>query len=50
MTIIFGVFYASSACGAALGLARAAPRAVGPVTGTAAFILALAAFAAAILH
>ncbi|MFJ8054937.1 hypothetical protein [Streptomyces sp. NPDC096142] len=50
MTIIFGVFCASSACGAALGLVRAEPRALGPVTGTTAFILALAAIAAALLH
>ncbi|MBK3631582.1 hypothetical protein JHN52_01120 [Streptomyces sp. MBT97] len=47
MTVLFGVFCAASACGAALGLARQAPRATGPVTGTVAFILVLAAAAAA---
>ncbi|WP_328425993.1 hypothetical protein [Streptomyces sp. NBC_00443] len=50
MTVLFGVFCAASACGAALGLVRAAPYAARPVTGTVAFILALAALAAAILH
>ncbi|MFI8300008.1 hypothetical protein ACIGCZ_29190 [Streptomyces nigra] len=50
MTVLFGVFCAASACGAALGLARTAPRAIGPVTGTGALILALAALAAALLH
>ncbi|MFD3835329.1 hypothetical protein ACFWWC_03605 [Streptomyces sp. NPDC058642] len=50
MTTLFGVFCAASACGAALGLARTAPHTVGPVTATGAFILALAALAAALLH
>ena len=50
MTVVFGVFCAACACGAALGLVRTAPHAAGPVTGTVAFILALAALAAALLH
>ncbi|MFC7909049.1 hypothetical protein [Streptomyces nigra] len=50
VTVLFGVFCAASACGAALGLARTAPHAVGPVTGTGALILALAALAALILR
>ncbi|MFC8432233.1 hypothetical protein [Streptomyces sp. NPDC057253] len=50
MTTLFGVFCAAAACGALLGLAHQAPHAVLPVTGTGAFILALAALAAALLH
>ncbi|MFF3202044.1 MULTISPECIES: hypothetical protein [unclassified Streptomyces] len=43
MTALFGVFCAASACGAALGRARQARNAVGPVTATAVFIVVLAA-------
>ena len=50
MIVLFGVFCAASACGALFGLAHAAPHATGPVAGTGAFILALAALAAALLH
>lgn len=50
MTALVAVLCAASAFGALAGLARAAPSAVLPVAGTGAFILALAALAAALLH
>ncbi|MGW6009691.1 hypothetical protein [Streptomyces sp. NPDC055210] len=48
MTVMFGAFCAASAASALATLARVAPRAVLPVTGTGAFIVTLAALAAAL--
>lgn len=50
VTVVFGAAYAASAISALAALARTAPHAVLPVTATGAFILAITALVAAILH